>query len=266
MNLPPQGPVFRLRHRDLGGEGPPLVILHGLLGSSRNWQTAGRDLAVGRRVFAVDLRNHGLSPHDDRMTYAAMADDVEGWLDSQGLARAELLGHSMGGKVAMVIACRSPDRVSRLVVVDIAPRDYFWPARRVEFKAMAGIDLSTLASRAEAERALEAQVPEWGVRKFLTTNLERSDSGGWRWLANLPAIYAALSDLERNPLLPGDRYGGPALFVVGSGSDYVRPEDHAAILAHFPGAQIEVIAGCGHNPHMERREAFVAVVTREPEA
>ena len=146
-----------LHHRDFGGEGtPPFVILHGMLGSSRNWQTVGRDLAARRRTFALDLRNHGESPHADVMTYDSMAADVLAWLDARAIEAADFIGHSMGGKVAMVLACRHPERVHRLIVVDIAPKPYAWPAHRVEFAAMKGLDRASLRSRAEAESRLEA--------------------------------------------------------------------------------------------------------------
>jgi esterase len=260
---PPPQPVA-LFHRDFGGSGePPRVILHGLLGSSRNWLTAGRDLAGSRRVFALDLRNHGLSPHSGEMSYAAMAADVLAWMDAQGIGKAELIGHSMGGKVAMLIACRHPGRVARLVVVDIAPRDYAWPDRGAELRAMAGLDLADLGSRAQAEALLEAPVPDPTMRKFVLTNLERAP-GGWRWLVDIPALAAALPALERNPLGPGDRFEGPALLIAGGRSSYVVAADRAAILGAFPAARIVVLEKSGHNPHIEARGAFVAAVNSAP--
>jgi pimeloyl-ACP methyl ester carboxylesterase len=251
-----------LFHRDLGGAGlPPLVILHGILGSSRNWQTAGRDLAARYHVLAVDLRNHGESPHGDEAGYAAMEGDVADWLDAQQLGRVTLLGHSLGGKVAMRLACHEPGRIERLVVVDIAPRDYAWGGRqRAEFVAMNGLDLVGLPSRAEAERRLEAGVADWAMRKFITTNLARRPDGGWQWSIGLPALTRALPDLERNSLDPGDRFAGPALFIVGGRSAYVQVADHAAILRHFPAARIETIPAAGHNPHMDARAEFVRIV------
>jgi esterase len=249
-----------LHDRDFGGEAePPCVILHGMLGSSRNWQTVGRDLAAVRRTFALDLRNHGSSPQAAEMTYPAMAADVLAWMEGRGLGAADLVGHSLGGKVAMLLACRRPERVRRLVVVDIAPKPYDWPARRVEFAAMKGLDLATLKSRAEAEARLEKDIPSWAMRKFLVSSLERGPAG-WRWQFNLPVLSSALSELEGNPLADGDRYDGPALFVVGGKSDYVRPGDGETIRAHFPSARIETLAGAGHNPHIDAREAFVAAV------
>lgn len=250
-----------LFHRDLGGAGrPPLVLLHGMLGSSRNWLTAGADLAAGHHVLAPDLRNHGRSFHDEAMDYPTLCADVVRWLDALGLGAVTLVGHSMGGKTAMLLACRHPERVSRLVVVDIAPRDYFWPAHRASFAAMNELDLRDLRSRGEAELRFESRVPSEPTRKFLATNLERGDDGQWSWLINLPVLTTALPRLEANPLAPGDTFPGPALFLSGERSNYVEPGDHADIRRRFPQAEIRVLSGCGHNPHMEARAAFVSAV------
>lgn len=258
-------PVLKLHHVDLGGAGlPPLLVLHGLLGSSRNWQTVGKDLTSHWHVLALDARNHGKSEHAPAMDYGVLADDIAGWMQAQGLARAAVMGHSMGGKTAMRLACRRPDLVERLVVVDIAPKDYFWVAHRGEFAAMNELDLTNLASRAEAEMRFEPRVPNLGMRKFLTTNLERGADGQWRWTVNLPVLTAALPVLEHNSLEAGDRYAGPTLFIAGGRSQYIQPGDADGIRAHFPAAQIEVIPESGHNPHMEAREKFSALLLRSP--
>ncbi len=214
-----------LFHRDLGGAGnPPLVIVHGFLGSSRNWQSAGAELSGRFHVCALDLRNHGRSPHQPAMTFADLAGDVLEWLDAQGWSAAAVLGHSLGGKVAMRLACRHAGRVSRLTVVDIAPKAYPEYAQRKEVQAMAELRLEALESRADAERQLEAGgVADWAMRKFLTTNLERDDSGHWRWIVNLPVLAAALPGLIATPLDPGDRYDGPARFILGGRSRFVAP-------------------------------------------
>lgn len=253
-----------LFHRDLGGAGkPPLVILHGFLGSSRNWQTAGRDLAERFHVLALDLRNHGSSPHAEEMSYEALVDDVLGWLDRNDVERPVLLGHSMGGKVAMRLACRHPERLRRLVVVDIAPKDYHWKERPVELGALNALDLSQLASRAEAEQRLEPAVADWGMRKFYLTNLERTADDRWRWQVNLPVLTATVEELEKSSLGPNDRYAGPALFIVGGKSRYVQPADAALIQRHFPAAKIATLPESGHNPHMEARAEFVRTVLTE---
>jgi esterase len=255
------GSVDILFHRELGGAGnPPLIVLHGLLGSSRNWLTTGGDLAAKHHVFALDLRNHGKSPHAEPMDYPAMMADVLAWMDAQGLGKVSLMGHSMGGKVAMLLACRHPERVERLVVVDIAPKDYLSHAHRAEFAAMNELRLDTLQSRGEAELRFEARVSDWAMRKFLTTNLERTEAGAWKWQINLPVITAALEELEGNPLVSEDKYDGPVLFVTGGKSRYVREEDLSVITAHFPKVWVKTIAASGHNPHMETRAEFVAAV------
>ncbi len=255
------GRVVKLHEVDLGGAGKPLMlVLHGLLGSSRNWQTTGRDLAEHFHVIALDARNHGRSPHDPEMSVAAMVEDVVVWMDAHDAARATIVGHSMGGKTAMLLACRHSARVERLVVVDVAPKDYQWRGHRAEFMAMHELNLHDLRSRQEAEMRFEARVTDFAMRKFLTTNLARSESGDWAWSINLPALTGALPDLERNSLEAGDRYDGPTLFIVGGKSNYVEADDHAAIRQHFPATRIETIAESGHNPHMDAREAFVRAV------
>ncbi|MCB1104717.1 MAG: alpha/beta fold hydrolase [Cephaloticoccus sp.] len=250
-----------LFHRDLGGDGHrPLVLLHGMLGSSRNWQTVGRDLADAAHVYAVDARNHGQSPHAEPIDYPAMMADLLAWLEANTSGPVDLLGHSMGGKTAMMLACRHPDRVRRLIVVDMAPRDYNWPGGRAEYTAMNALDLAALKSRADAETQMEGVVKDWAMRKFLTTNLERDDGGNWRWIINLPVLSQSLPILERNPLAADDHFDGPTVFITGAKSSYVRPEDHAAIARHFPSARVKTLVESGHNPHMETREAFVAEV------
>jgi pimeloyl-ACP methyl ester carboxylesterase len=191
------------------------------------------------------------------MTYEAMMADVVEWLETQGMGPATVLGHSMGGKVAMLLACRQPERVTRLVVGDIAPVDYPATRHRAEFDAMNALDLAALGSRADAERGLEARVPDWGLRKFLTTNLDRGEDGRWRWTINLPVLTQALAELAKNPLQPSDRFAGPANFIAGGKSGYVRAEDWSTIVRHFPAATREILPLAGHNPHMEAREAFV---------
>lgn len=250
-----------LHHTDLGGAGkPPMIVLHGLLGSSRNWLSTGRDLAKHHHVLALDARNHGKSPHAPLMNYEVMVDDLIAWMDAHGLPRATIVGHSMGGKTAMLLACRHGGRVERLVVVDIAPKDYSWAGHRAEFAAMTELDLGSLQSRAEAELRFEARVPHLGTRKFLATNLTRHDHGHWHWAINLPVLTEALPVLEKNCLKPGEHFSGPTLFVLGGRSRYAEASDHALIKKHFPAARIEVIADSGHNPHMDSREEFVRLL------
>ena len=254
----------QLHHMDLGGEGkPPMLVLHGLLGSSRNWLSTGRDLARHYHVIALDARNHGRSPHDPVMTYDAMVDDIVAWMDARQMAKVIIVGHSMGGKTAMLLACLHPARVEQLVVVDIAPKDYNWAAHRGEFMAMNELDLVSLKSRAEAEIRFEARVPNLGTRKFLATNLDRGEDERWKWTINLPVLTESLSLLEKNSLRPDHRYEGRTQFILGGRSRYAESGDHALIHRHFPQVKIETIAESGHNPHMDSREAFVRLLVGE---
>lgn len=250
-----------LASRELGGAGAPaLVVLHGLLGSSRNWQSAGAALAArGPRVVALDLRNHGESPWADACGHAEMARDVAAWIERSGLAPVHLLGHSLGGKVAMRLAADRPDLVARLTVVDIVPRDY--PGRlRVEFEAMRQLDLAATRGRREADAALAAQVPDWAQRQFLLTNLGQDAAGAWVWKVNFRALEAALPLMLANPLAPGQRYAGPARLIRGGKSDYVRDEDLPGFRACFPAGDVVTLPGSGHNPHFDARGAFVDAV------
>jgi esterase len=226
------------------GQGEPLVILHGLFGSADNWQTVGKRLAADFHVHALDLRNHGRSPHAPDMDYTLMAADVVEFLDSRNLRSASLLGHSLGGKVAMQFALSSPNRVSQLVVVDVAPRAYP-PWHRQILAALQALDLPTLRDRQQADSALASDIPD---RAF-------------RWRFNLEALTAHYQQL--NGALPAaGKFDGPVLFVRGQNSAYLSENDWPAIREKFPAARQEIIAGAGHWVHAEAPETFVAVVLK----
>lgn len=190
-----------------------------------------------------------------------MAEDVKSWIETQVLGPVHLVGHSMGGKVAMAVACRSPMLLRSLVVVDIAPKAYA-PRWGKEFAAMNALDVGNLDSRQAAEQALEPAVPDWAFRKFLLTNLERRETGGFRWSVNLPVLEAALPVLFASPLALDEQFTGPTLFLRGELSDYITERDPEAIRRHFPAGELETIPGAGHNVHFEKPEAFVEAVTR----
>jgi pimeloyl-ACP methyl ester carboxylesterase len=252
--------TLTLAVRELGGTGAPLVVLHGLLGSARNWQSAGVALAErGHRVLAPDLRNHGVSPWGDDCGYAALAGDVVACLERLALGPAHLVGHSMGGKAAMRLAMDRPDLVSRLTVVDIAPRAYA-DRVRVEFAAMNALDLAGVVSRRDAEEKLAAQVPEWGMRQFILTNLGQDAEGRWRWTVNRAALTAGLPAILGNPLAPGEVFAGPTRFIRGGKSDYIRDADWPDLRAHFPSADLVTLPESGHNPHFDARAGFVDAV------
>lgn len=245
------------------GSGPPLAILHGLFGSGRNWNSIAKRLGAHRRIIAFDLRNHGASPWAATMEYAEMVEDVRASLAALGCRRCTLLGHSMGGKVATLAALRDPGSVERLVVADIAPVAYR-PHHLGMVRAMRGLDLAGIGAgigrRAEADARLAAAVPDPAERGFLLQNL-MFESGAARWRVNLEAIERAMPALVGfPPLPPGTVYDGPALFVGGGRSDYLRPEHEPEIRRLFPNARIARIAGAGHWLHAEQPQAFLDLV------
>ena len=234
------------------GDRPPLLIAHGLFGSARNWGAIARALSARRQVVAVDMRNHGSSPWDERHDYVAMAEDLAGVI---GGGRWDVLGHSMGGKAAMVLALTHPGTVTRLIVADIAPVAYgHSQAHLVE--AMQALDLSAIATRADADRALAASVDEPGVRAFLLQSLDVRERV---WRLNLPVLGREMPKILSFPEVAG-RFDGPALFLTGSESRYVLPEHRDRILARFPNARFETIDGAGHWLHAEKPHDFAAAV------
>ena len=238
------------------GEGPPLVILHGLFGSSRNWASVARRLGETHRVFAVDLRNHGASPWAETMDYGEMAEDVRAFLARHGLAGATVMGHSMGGKTAMRLALEHGRDVGRLIVVDIAPVAYAH-THRPTVEAMRAVDLATAGRRADVDRQLQAAIPEAALRSFLLQNLV-SEDGRLNWRINLAALAANMNTLTGYPEdLAGLTYGGPTHFLSGAASDYVREAHHARIRDLFPKAEIDSIPEAGHWVHAEQPAAFL---------
>jgi esterase len=235
---------------------PPLVIAHGLFGSARNWGAIAKRLAAERQVIAVDMRNHGDSPRSPDNGYEAMAGDLGETIAARG-GRADVLGHSMGGKAAMVLALTAPERVARLIVADIAPVAYSHSQLEL-VGAMQGLDLG-VARRSEADAALAARVPEPGVRAFLLQSLAFGD-GRAAWKLNLPALGEQMPRIMGFPDLESS-FAGPVLFVTGASSDYVRPEHWLRIRALFPAAGRVEIAGAGHWLHADAPRAFAEAVT-----
>jgi esterase len=252
---------LELAYDAFGEAGPPLVILHGLLGSARNWTGVAKELGATHRVFALDLRNHGRSPWAETMSFDDMADDVAAFIAGRGLERTALIGQSLGGKVAMRLALRRPERVERLLVVDVAPVAYGHSfASFVE--AMQAVDLASVARRADAEAQLEGAIGDAAIRSFLLQNLVRTDAG-FVWRVNLDALAANMAALLGFPAPPRDAaYRGPTLFIAGARSSYVKPEHRPLIARLFPAAEHAVIEGAGHWVHAERPTAFLEQAQR----
>jgi esterase len=238
------------------GEGPPVVLLHGLFGAARNFGAVQRALAPRFRVIALDMRNHGDSPHAPDMRYPTLAADVRETLQSLGIERAAVVGHSMGGKAAMATALRWPELVGRLLVADIAPVIYQHGNSAIA-EAMAAIPLTPSLTRPEADAALAQAVPRADIRAFLLQNLRFGAQPHWR--IGLQEINAEIPGLEGWIDIPGT-YPGPALFVTGANSDYVLPEHRPIIRVQFPSARFVAIKNAGHWVHADNPSGFLSVL------
>jgi pimeloyl-ACP methyl ester carboxylesterase len=251
-------PEERLHARTLGSAGPRVVFVHGLFGQGKNWTTIAKGLSADHRVTLLDLPNHGHSPWTDRVDYVDMAELVAAELRSAG-EPATLVGHSMGGKVAMQLALRSPELLRALVVVDIAPVEYPVSGGRTDdpdeeaspfaafITAMRELDLDALRTREDADTALRAAVPSTMVRSFLLQSLEllERDLGELRGFPEPP---------------PGARFDGPVLWVAGANSHYVLPEDRARMEQLFPNTRLVKVKKAGHWVHSEQPEVFLETV------
>ncbi len=247
--------ALQLSHSDLG-HGETLIILHGLFGSKRNWGSIAKALSSDHRVLALDLRNHGDSPWDADMRYEAMAEDLGRFIHQHNLAPTTVVGHSMGGKVAMAAALARPGQIRRLVIVDIAPAPT-GSELHAYIEAMAEVPLGAIANRDEAGEYLEYAVPDPVVRGFLLQNLVR-DGDRYRWRINLAALDDGMAEITDFPqITPGRSYAGPTLFIAGGRSPYIKPHHHAIIHRLFPHAEIRIISGAGHWVHAEAPRQFL---------
>ena len=240
------------------GHGEPLVLLHGLFGSGDNWFGVAPKLAEKFHVFAPDLRNHGHSPHHVEMDYPLMAADVEKFFATQKIESAHVIGHSMGGKVAMQFALNFPARVKKLVVVDMAPRAYARAHDKI-FAALLALDLSLFQTRQQIEDVLAPEIPSLNLRRFLLKNLGRNEQGNFIWKMNLRGVaenYSRLGEV----LNAGKPFEKPALFIRGGKSDYINAADEAAIHGQFSAAKIQTIEAANHWVHADAPEEFVRLV------
>jgi esterase len=247
---------MKLFYREYGA-GQPIVIMHGIFGSSDNWLTQAKILSEKYRVILVDLRNHGQSPKDEAFDYQVMVSDMEQFMEELQLKDPIVIGHSMGGKVAMNFAVAHPDRLSRLIVVDISPRPYNLE-HYVILDGLNAIPIDSVNSRNQADEILAPFVPEADVRQFLLKNLQRKPEGGFTWKLNLPVITKNLPKIGHDLQFKGT-FDKPTLFIRGGRSKYVRDEDMARIQDVFPLAQLETL-DTGHWVQAEKPQEFVRVV------
>lgn len=244
-------------HYQKRGSGPALVVLHGLFGESGNWRDVAERLARHFTVITPDLRNHGDSPHADEFHDTVWVEDLDRLLAREKLPSALLLGHSLGGKVAMQFALIYPERIPRLIIVDIAPKTYP-PMHLHVFQAMMGVDPSQFKSRTEVGEAMAPLIPGPTTRMFLLKNLATDKEGRLRWKINLKSL---LDNYPRlNDPLKGPPFTKPTLVIRGEKSPYVQEADYPLFQKHFPTAQFITIAGAGHWPHTEKPEEFTQLV------
>ncbi|MEM9679012.1 MAG: alpha/beta fold hydrolase [Bacteroidota bacterium] len=246
-------------HANTFGEGQPFVILHGFLGMGDNWKTLGRKFSEAPfQIHLVDQRNHGRSFHDDDFDYELLVDDLERYYKANGLKDTILLGHSMGGKTAMLFASKFPDLVNKLLVADISPR-YYPIHHDAILEGLGQLDFSEIKTRGEADRILSDYVPEMGTRQFLLKNLYWVEKGQLGLRINLPSLKANVSEVgEALPVQA--KFDKDTLFLRGDRSEYIPNSDESIILRHFPKAKIKTISNAGHWLHAENPLEFYNTV------
>jgi len=249
---------MKLFSRELG-QGDPIIILHGLFGSSDNWLTQGKLFASRYKVFSVDQRNHGQSSHSDDFDYPSMVSDLGEFITDHQIKNPVILGHSMGGKTAMNFALAHPDKIEKLIVVDISPRAYDLEHYTI-LEGLKAISVASISSRNEADEILANHVPEPGVRQFLLKNLQRNSTNGFSWKINLPVITEKLSNIGVDLQFPG-QFKKPTLFVRGLKSSYITDVDWKRITEIFPAAQLESL-DTGHWVQAEKPQEFADVIMK----
>jgi esterase len=248
-------------HCDTLGTGPDLVILHGLFGSGDNWRSIAKALSDRYRLHLLDLPNHGRSPWIRQQSYPALAQAVTEWMTAHDIHQGTLIGHSMGGKVAMQMALNSTDPgFNKLVIVDIAPREYP-PHHQDIFRALTNIDLSGHTSRSSVDEALQDGIENAGIRQFILKSLYRNEDNQLAWRFNLDALQQQYQPIANSPDF-AHSFTGPTLFIKGMNSHYIKADDEAAITERFPNATAKIIEGAGHWPHAEKPTAFLKVLER----
>ncbi len=248
---------MELNYKSLG-QGDPIIILHGLFGSLDNWQTIAKQLAEQYTVFTLDLRNHGRSPHSSEHDYSLMAEDVFEFMSNNWIYDAHVIGHSMGGKVAMRLALDYPDQVKKLVVVDMGVKANEGSHQMI-FDAMLELDLPNLKTRKVADLQFQTRIKEYGVRQFLLKNLKR-EKEGYRWKMNVPVLIEnyeeILAEIESDTT-----FDNPTLFLRGGLSDYIKKEDLSVFQTLFPDSELQTIEQAGHWVHAEAPVEFLERVS-----
>ena len=242
------------------GTGKPLLIIHGFLGMSDNWKTLGTQfVADGYQVHLLDLRNHGRSFHSDEFSYEIMAQDVYKYCQENALEVVDVIGHSMGGKTAMLLAATYPDLVDKLVVADIGPK-YYAPHHQDILAGLNAVDFSTKPSRNEVEDILKNYIPDFGTRQFLMKSLFWQEPGQLAFRFNLKIFNEKIEEIGK-ALAPEKVFEKPTLFIRGGNSNYILDSDFEDIKKHFPSANLETIPNVGHWLHAENPQMFYELVS-----
>jgi len=249
--------TVRLNYKSFG-QGRPLIILHGLFGMLDNWQTLARQFAEHYEVYLLDIRNHGKSPHTSSFSYAEAADDIRRFMSERGLSQAHVMGHSMGGKVAMVFCEQCGHMVDKLIIVDIAPKAYDGGHEAI-FKAIADVDLDCIESRSEVDIQLSGTIMDKGVRLFLMKNLTRRPEGGYMWKANFEVLRANYPAIMTE-VLHGTVIDNDTLFIKGAESHYILEEDVLMINERFSRATMKRVEGAGHWVHAQQPDELFMLV------
>ena len=238
----------------------PLIILHGLFGISDNWVTYGKRIAAeGFEVYIPDLRNHGRSFHSDTFNYIALTEDLYDFIEDNEIENPIIMGHSMGGKIAMGYALENPSSVKKLAVIDIAPKAYGpRKSHKKIIEAMTSIDLSKIKTRRDAEEKIAEIIKEERIRLFILKNLKRKSDGSFEWMINIDAIANNLDEMF-DKIESQNSYSKPSLFIRGGNSDYILPEDYPVIRKYFPNAEIITIEDTSHWVHAEQPEKFYQI-------
>jgi esterase len=242
------------------GSGPPLIILHGVFGSSDNWKTLANHLMITFEVYLVDQRNHGLSPHSDDLNYQVMTDDLKELLHNAQIEKCCLLGHSMGGKTAMNFAVQYPEKIMKLIIVDIAPKRYP-PHHQNILQGVHSLKINEINTRKEADDLLSTTINNSGIRQFILKNLSRNPEGLFYWKINWKAIEDNIQAIGA-PLLSHDLFTGEVLFIRGAQSDYILNEDEPLLKKNFPNAVLMTIQKAGHWVHAEQPAQLLALINQ----
>jgi len=249
---------MKLSFRKLGS-GKPLFILHGLFGSSDNWQTLGKQFAENFTVYFIDQRNHGRSPHSPEHNYELMAEDLLELMEAENLDKVMLLGHSMGGKTAMYFAINHPEKVEKMVVVDISPKKYPITNKDI-IEALEKVNLAEVKSRKEVEEILSQDIKNYGTMQFLLKNLYWEDSQKLAWRFNLEALKNNIARVGELTPMPSQPLQIPVLFVKGEKSDHIVSTDNTLINAMFAHAEIATIPDAGHWTHADKPIEFFTII------